>query len=142
MQDSDVFLHRIKRLIKTNSLDKVKVNEVIPEVRKLSKERGSLMMDDDGILCHKLFAHDAWKPTQTLQRLVPHEMRIALICQIHKEDCRHLGLDRVFAQVYKNFYWSGMRDDIRSWLAACESCQRAKTGVGRGRNDRNGRNEM
>ena len=65
-------------------------------------------MDDDGILCRKLFAHDEWKPAQALQRLVPHEMRITLVSQIHKDDCRHMGLDHVFAQVYKNFYWSGM----------------------------------
>ena len=133
LQDQDVVLHRIKELMKLDQLDQIKDNVEIPDVEKLSKERGSLVMDDDGILCCKLFAHVERQPIQALQRLVPHEMRIVLISQVHKDDCRHMGLDCVFAQLYKHFYWSGMRDDIRSWLVACESCQRHKPGVGRGR---------
>ena len=80
-----------------------------------------------------VLAHRKREPTQALQCLVPHEMRIPQITQIHKDDCRHIGLDHVFAQVYKNFYWSGMREDIKSWLVACKSYQRAKTGIGCGR---------
>ena len=52
--------------MKDGLLKQVKDNVEIPEVEKLCKEGESLVIDEDGILCHTLLAIDARKPTQTL----------------------------------------------------------------------------
>ena len=62
-------------------------------------------------------------------------MHVLLVTQIHKDDCRHLGFDRVFAALWKNYYWTGMFKDVKSWLDVSETCQKAKAGVGRGKID-------
>ena len=60
-------------------------------------------------------------------------MRKDLIAVIHKDMCRHLGYERVFAMIYKGYYWHGMARDVANWLRAGASCQRAKVGQGKGR---------
>ena len=60
-------------------------------------------------------------------------MRKDLVTVVHKDMCRHLGYERVFAMIYKGYYWVGMPSDVADWLHACSSCQRAKAGKGKGR---------
>ena len=58
LQDEDVVLNRIKVLMKEQLLNKVEKNVEIPEVERLSRERGALIMDSNGILCRLVFAHN------------------------------------------------------------------------------------
>ena len=38
----------------------------------------------------------------------------------------HLGSERMLAQFRQQYYWPGMRRDIRLWCLACSACQQSK----------------
>ena len=55
----------------------------------------------------------------------------SLFTLIHKDTCRHMGFEKVFAGLWKNYFWIGMANDIKEWLKACSVSQKTKPGTGR-----------
>ena len=66
-QNEDVILHRLKHLIKSGSLMSVSEKSELPEVMRLCKDHESIIIDEDGIICHQVFAKSNVGPTQVLQ---------------------------------------------------------------------------
>jgi len=38
----------------------------------------------------------------------------------------HLGINKTIKRIKKQFYWKGMKDDVKAYIKSCESCQRNK----------------
>jgi hypothetical protein len=135
-QSRDVVLSRIKEL-KELFPDEVPSESMMkceaPEVRQLCRSWDMLCMHE-GVLCRELPTHHSTIGRgMTIQRLVPACWRLELFLHVHKAECRHMGYDRVYDILTARFYWYNMSQNVREWLGACQSCQQAKTGVGRGR---------
>jgi len=39
----------------------------------------------------------------------------------------HLGTDKTYSSLSRDFYWRKMQDDVKRYIASCESCQRNKS---------------
>jgi len=61
------------------------------------------------------------------QLVVPDVLRQRLFESVHSGPlAAHLGSERMLAQLRQNYYWPGMRRDIRLWCLACPACQQSK----------------
>ena len=49
------------------------------------------------------------------------------------QECMHLGFDRVYAMIQKDYFWPRMSVDIQEWTQSCLNCQKAKLGRGKGK---------
>ena len=58
--------------------------------------------------------------------IVPYVLRKKLIQQWHSDPIsnNHLGFEKTYDKMAKQFYWEGMKEDVR---AACQSCQPANS---------------
>ena len=134
-QREDLVLGRVRDLMSKHdgkpSLEFLKAEA--PEVRHYSRDWELLSMED-GILCRKVpVGHATIGPDCIVQRLVPGKWRVEIFLQVHRSECRHLGYDRVHAFMYQRYFWYGMSQDLLGWLRACQACQQAKPGCGRGK---------
>ena len=121
MQEQDVVLGRLKLLKQAGTHKTPPAKSEIPEVMQLCKDLDAIFIDDEGILCRKICAHhdylkkDGCKRVDiagdVTQRLVPNVMHKSLVAVIHKEECRHMGFDRVCQSIWKRFCWTGMVED-------------------------------
>ncbi|GMI82095.1 hypothetical protein HRI_001879000 [Hibiscus trionum] len=62
--------------------------------------------------------------------MVPAEtaLRSLLLQEFHNSVVGgHAGVTRTFHRLAANFYWSGMRKDVRRFVADCQVCQRMKS---------------
>ena len=114
-----------------------------PEPEEIKKETMTLqallrdwdaLVYKDGILCRRILRDDHTTCESChLQRLVPVKWQMELWGHIHGIECRHLSYEKVYDMLSRNYYWYGMSTDLLSWCRACVTCQKAKPGIGRGR---------
>jgi len=57
--------------------------------------------------------------------LLPHSLRRQLLEGTHAQD--HLGVRSIYAAVRQNYFWPGMRRDIRNCVKQCDVCSRMKS---------------
>ena len=68
---------------------------------------------------------DGLVATRKGQFVVPKSLRAHVIHHAH-EGSAHIGRNRTFERVERKYWWSGMRQDIISWIKTCEACQFGK----------------
>jgi hypothetical protein len=95
--------------------------------------------DGNGLLFHKrpLKAGPVFRgdnqlfPRQSalLHRVViPNAMRAALLKEFHEGVCgAHLGQARTYERLANRFYWDGMYQDVKQYVASCQKCLHRKT---------------
>ena len=86
----------------------------------------------DGVIYRKWESSDGVQVHT--QVLVPAGKRKEILQQAHGERwTAHLGVKRTMAHLHERYFWHDMRTDVRSWLAQCGVCVRAKGPAGRTR---------
>ena len=86
----------------------------------------------EGVIYRKWESSDGAKVHT--QVLVPRSKRKEFLQQAHGERwTAHLGVKRTVARLHEKYFWYDMRADVRSWLAQCGVCVRAKGPGGRTR---------
>ncbi|GMF49875.1 unnamed protein product [Phytophthora fragariaefolia] len=78
---------------------------------------------DSDLLCYNIDRFDAPRV------VVPNDddLRARIIHEFHDSFMgAHLGREKTFAAVSRDFYWPRMYKWIRKWVRTCETCQRAK----------------
>ena len=63
-------------------------------------------------------------------RVVPASLQREIFYRVHRDECMHLGYDKVYAALRRRFYWYNMSTDVMEWVRACATCQQIKRGVG------------
>lgn len=51
---------------------------------------------------------------------VPLNFREKILSSFH--DFGHFGFNKLYENVSYNYFWSGMKSDIRNWIASCLKC--------------------
>ena len=55
--------------------------------------------------------------------LVPYHLRESLLRAHHNGNlAAHVGRDRVYQRLQKNYYWPGLYADVENWVNACSEC--------------------
>ncbi|GMF53050.1 unnamed protein product [Phytophthora fragariaefolia] len=78
---------------------------------------------DGELLCYNIDRFDASRV------VVPNDddLRARIIHEFHDSPMgAHLGREKTFAAVSRDFYWPRMYKWIRKWVRTCETCQRVK----------------
>ena len=44
----------------------------------------------------------------------------------HNDLMIHLSISRLYQLLRKRFYWIGMHEDCKNWVAVCQTCQKVK----------------
>eukprot|EP00942_MAST-04A_sp_MAST-4A-sp1_P007416 g7416.t1 len=91
-------------------------------------------IDNKGLLVHTAIIRLEKGRTQNrLERkppaiVVPAQLQDDLISYYHHElQVAHQSLEPTYEQVSKNFYWRGMRKDIKEFIDTCIHCKKGKT---------------
>ncbi|KAE8969139.1 hypothetical protein PR002_g27525 [Phytophthora rubi] len=78
---------------------------------------------DGDLLCYNIDKFDAPRV------VVPNDddLRARIIHEFHDSPIRaHLGREKTFAAVSRDFFWPHMYKWVRKWVRTCETCQRVK----------------
>ncbi|GMF47899.1 unnamed protein product [Phytophthora fragariaefolia] len=78
---------------------------------------------DGDLLCYNIERFDDPRV------VVPNDddLRVRIIHEFHDSTMgAHLGREKTFAAVSRDFYWHRMYKWIRKWVRTCETCQRVK----------------
>ena len=61
--------------------------------------------------------------------IVPYVLRKKLIQQWHSDPIsnNHLGFEKTYEKMSKQFYWEGMKEDVRAMCQSCQPCQLRKS---------------
>eukprot|EP00210_Caulerpa_lentillifera_P002711 g2591.t1 len=63
--------------------------------------------------------------------VVPENFKVQVIRSRHEPAVvGHLGMERTLELISRDYWWRGMREDIRSYIRACPTCQVMKTEPG------------
>lgn len=63
--------------------------------------------------------------TKSGRPIIPASLRRFVVNEYHKS--AHLGVDKMYSLLRDRFYWPNMYGYIRSFVTACETCQRTKS---------------
>ncbi|KAE9163684.1 hypothetical protein PF004_g30068 [Phytophthora fragariae] len=78
---------------------------------------------DSDLLCYNIDKFDAPRVA------VPNDddLRVRIIHEFHDSPMgAHLGREKTFAAVSRDFFWPHMYKWVRKWVRTCETCQRVK----------------
>ena len=109
-------------------------------------ETGSLLNDMDGerynrfvdevsqhqlvneLLYREVETHRGAKKNQKVLRLVvPKPLRAVVLRECHNHLFGgHLGVKRTYAKLEERYYWKGMYQDVKNWIAVCDDCTMRK----------------
>ena len=54
-------------------------------------------------------------------------LKVAMLQQVHNSSLgRHSGFLKTFHKVKRDFYWPGLREDVKKHFKECDACQRLK----------------
>jgi len=85
-------------------------------LKNSDKEKGKLLVEEDGILYYKL---RLWVPNTLVQKVLEseHDSKIA----------GHFGQDKTIELIRRNFWWPQMDDAIIKYVQSCSECQKNKS---------------
>ena len=79
---------------------------------------------------HRYSLHDNllyWHDKHGKRLCVPRDLRKALLKEAHNVPIMgHMGVDRTFNMLSREYYWSNMHEDIRTYINSCTTCQQSK----------------
>ena len=123
LQQNDKDVSTIKQLIESNSRpDTTAMSFESSTVKALWSQRQKLVAEND-ILYRKW---DDEKGT-TLQAIVPLSERRKVLSYSHDHPTAgHLGIRKTLSKIGQAYYWPGLQQDVRHYVAGCEKCQTSK----------------
>ncbi|KAI8510371.1 hypothetical protein Bbelb_112870 [Branchiostoma belcheri] len=81
----------------------------------------------DGVLYRQIIRPH--NPDPRLQLLVPRALVPTVLRMAHSDPLGgHLGIDKTVERVKFSFYWPGLTNDVKAFVAGCLMCQRTKGG--------------
>ena len=132
-QRKDPVYSRLIWLLETNR------ERPTPEAMKVESSLMQSLLKDwysydfrDKVLCRIVIKHPFTVHEGRVQRLVPAKWRLDLWRNVHKSSVRHLSYDKVYEMLMRDYTWYNMSNDILDWGRACLTCQKTKSGIGRG----------
>ena len=123
---------KMKAAQRTDSL----TGKIIEQIKEGKNNRWTrrFEIDNKGLLVHTAIIRLEKGRTQNrLERkppaiVVPAQLQDDLISYYHHElQVAHQSLEPTYEQVSKNFYWRGMRKDIKEFIDTCIHCKKGKT---------------
>ena len=123
LQKEDKDVSTIKQLIESNSRpDTTVMSFKSSTVKALWSQRQKLVVEND-LLYRKW---DDEKGT-ILQAIVPLSERRKVLSYSHDHPTAgHLGIRKTLSKVRQSYYWPGLQQDVRHYVAGCEKCQTSK----------------
>ncbi|CAB0027848.1 unnamed protein product [Trichogramma brassicae] len=99
------------------------------EVQEMPKKFGSWRVENGILYRHRedplLDPIDGG--TEAWRVVVPEEHRARILSEAHEErSAGHLGQQKTYDRVARDYYWPGMWHDVREHVRDCELCQRHK----------------
>jgi len=84
-----------------------------------------LLVIENDLLCRRWTAPGT--RSEVLQVVVPLEERrmILEVCHDNRTGA-HLGLHKTLGKVRQYYYWPGIQNDVRIYIAGCDACTRRK----------------
>ena len=132
-QEADLVISRLIWLLR-NCEEKPSPDETRGEsdvMQSLLRDWYSYVFRED-ILCRIVVKDPFTVHEGRVQRLVPSKWRMELWREIHKSSVRHLSYEKVYEMLMRDYTWYNMSNDVLDWGRACLTCQKTKTGIGRG----------
>ena len=109
-------------------------NEIRPSYDEIKKEgfvvkslwgQWKNLIIEDGLLSRKLKSSDS--NIEQLQALVPQSHRRKVLFYCHDiRSSGHLGIKKTLSKIRQKYYWPGLRNDVRSYIAGCDPCWKRK----------------
>lgn len=70
-----------------------------------------------------------WHDNTSKRICVPHDMRKVLLKEAHDTPLMgHMGIDRTYVTLARDYYWRGMHKDVCTYVNSCTTCQQTKPG--------------
>ena len=70
--------------------------------------------------------------TRTVLVIPPGKLRSKIVSDSHNSPASgHFSSKKTYSRVKRNFFWKGMREDIRLYSIGCEVCSRTKGDIKR-----------
>eukprot|EP00762_Andalucia_godoyi_P006395 ANDGO_02858.mRNA.1 Retrovirus-related Pol polyprotein from transposon 412 len=85
---------------------------------------------DEGVLYYLASTEPgrARVPSDSRRLVVPASMRAEVLSQLHDDPLAgHLGFTKTYDKVRRRFFWPGMYQDTKHWVASCVDCSMKKT---------------
>ena len=113
----DPVLHAVIRFLAAGSPDPAP-----PEVQEVFRDRGTLTLEGaSGVLCFT--SQNGKQGKFTVPYLAPVD-RFDVIAAAHNLPISgHFGREKTTDRVRRQYYWKGMRQDIKDFVQACHRCQ-------------------
>lgn len=111
-----ILVKRIKDLPELQQRD-VKIREVFNKL-----EKGEII--ENYVIKKKLLFHKT-KNYENWRVIIPEKIKNTIIDNIH-EELGHAGVQKSEKQIERNFYWRGMKKEIKQRIKSCDLCQRTK----------------
>ena len=81
-------------------------------------------LDNNILLRHyrspKFAEKDSWRDCHQL--VIPTSLRLPLLELAHSAES-HLGITKTYQRLLEDFYWPGMKGDIKCFIQSCHACQ-------------------
>ena len=62
---------------------------------------------------------------ETWRLVLPFELKEQVLWDAHNESCSgHLGLEKTYSCLARDFYWPGMYHNVRAYFQKCIDCQK------------------
>ena len=123
LQKEDKDVSTIKQLIESNSRPDTSVMSFKSStVKALWSQRQKLVVENDPL-------YRKWDDEKgtTLQAIVPlSERRKVLSYSYDHPTAGHLGIRKTLSKIRQAYYWPGLQQDARHYVAGCEKCQTSK----------------
>jgi hypothetical protein len=84
--------------------------------------------EESGLLLKISNLREEYNGDRKLLVCVPRSLRAEVLrqCHDHPFGGAHIGRNKVYDRVRKQFYWKGMYSDIAKWVNTCPVCQKTK----------------
>ena len=119
--DLGVDRNQLSRLQKSDPSLKACFEAVVPDSVVPSADRKAVFQIHDGILFrHFLKSNDVIR-----QIVVPKSLRSSVLCAAHDGlMAGHCGVRRTLLRVWSQFFWPGVRAEVKQHCASCDICQK------------------
>jgi hypothetical protein len=93
------------------------------ELKTMWLGRKNFLLDDKGLLWRRRTSNN-----NICQLIVPKCYREEILSSYHNSvHAAHQGVTRTYTRVSLRFYWPGLQDAVRDWVAKCNTCASRKS---------------
>ena len=107
-------------------LEKNKLSPEDGEPHRTSAIAEHYFIEDNGLLYKHTRKNN--RSSSSTQLVVPRDLKSELLTWSHDDPTSggHLGLQKTFDKITRNYYWDHIYNDVRFWEKSCTSCSTRK----------------